>query len=315
MRTDLAEPLKVSDTPAYPLESVAVERVSGIAPERFAREYMTGWCRPVIVTDATDAWPARSEWSFDFFAQRYGDRRVVVTDRLVRPTVARRVAFSEYMLYCQMPFATALGQVAAPAPFYLTGFSPLSWDPELLEYFSDPYVIENAYRRQLSGPLLNWYFDNFSWLFIGPKGTLSPLHVDLFGTHAWLAQVHGRKHFLLFSPLDAPYVYDGQVDFFRPDLDRFPLLEKARPVEAILEPGEVIFIPANWSHQVISLDASISLTMNFATAGNFVAHLMAICRDLPLWIKRIDTPAFREANGARWTSRDLAPNDSPEGGA
>jgi Cupin-like domain len=306
MRTDFVESVTSGDGLAYPLSAVAIERRSAITREEFAREYMTGLCRPVIVRDAMDDWRARDEWTFDFFAKRYGDRRVVVTDRLVRPTTARRVSFSEYMVYCQMPFMTALGRVPTPTPFYLTGLSPFSDDPELLDSFSDPYFIENQYR-QLSGPLLNWYFDNFSWLFIGPKGTVSPLHVDLFGTHAWLAQLEGRKHFLLFSPEDAGFLYEGQVDLFHPDLERFPLIEKARPVEAVLEPGEVIFIPARWAHQVISLDPSISLTMNFVAPANFVSHVMAICRDLPLWVKRIDTPAFRQANGIRWNTQDLAP--------
>ena len=95
-------------------------------------------------------------------------------------------------------------------------------------------------------------------------------------------------------------------------------MQQADVVDAVAhhgEPGEVIFIPANWSHQVVSVDPSISLTMNFAAPGNFVAHLMAICRDLPLWVKRIDTPAFREANRMRWDARDLAPAPTPENGA
>lgn len=293
--------------------STPVERRAGVDRAAFEQEYMAAPGRPVIVTDAMDRWAARTKWTFDFFAERFGDRTVVVTDRLARPTVGRRVSMREYLLYARMPFTTFLAQVETPRPFYLTSFSPFADHPELLEDFDDPYFVDNVYRRELQGPLLRWYFDNFSWIFIGPPGTLSPLHVDLFGTHAWLAQVAGRKRFLLFPPEDAAYLYEGEVDFDRPDLERWPLLARARPFEAVLHPGEVIFIPTGWLHRVVSLDSAISVTLNFVNRSNLAAHLAAVGRDLPLWLRKIDQPAFREGAGARWTPRDLLPGPAQGG--
>ena len=42
------------------------------------------------------------------------------------------------------------------------------------------------------------------WIFVGPVGTYTPLHVDPWETHAWFAQVRGRKRFAVFPPACLP---------------------------------------------------------------------------------------------------------------
>jgi hypothetical protein len=315
MATDSGRVIAGRGERAYPLPSLPIERRERLSRGEFEAEHLSGLGRPVIVTDATASWAAPAKWTFDFFRQQYGDERVLVTDRLGKATVGRNVRLSEYLLYAEYPFLSPLAKVDSPRPLYLTSFSPFARHPELLADFEEPYFVDNAYR-DLQGALREWYFDQFTWVFMGPAGTLSPLHVDLFATHAWLAQTQGRKHFLLFSPADAACLYDGAVDLEKPDLERHPLLERARPIEAVLAPGEVIFIPRGWAHEVVSLDPAISVTFNFVERSNFMAHVMAICRELPLWARKIDKPGFREANGMTWTAADLqAKPSAPDGPA
>jgi ribosomal protein L16 Arg81 hydroxylase len=106
-------------------------------------------------------------------------------------------------------------------------------------------------------------------MFIGPKGAVTPLHVDLWGTHAWLSQLVGRKRWILFSPDQSQFLYDFNVDPNQPDLRRFPQFEKARGYECTIGPGETVYVPSNWSHWVVSLDASISLSSNYMAPGCF----------------------------------------------
>jgi hypothetical protein len=280
----------------------AIERREKLSTADFAERYSSGVYRPVIVTDAMSGWRARTEWSFDFFRRRYGSEQVIVTDRLLRPDVAKKVNFGDYLEYSENPQGSALSRIATGRPLYLTHFSPFAGHPELLADFTQPYFIQNAYA-ELTGRLRDWYFDNFSWVFIGPKGTISPLHADLFGTHAWLAQITGRKRVTLFSPSDAPFLYDGQFDPLNYDPAQFPLLEKTKPIVTILEPGEVIFIPAGWVHHVISLDPSISLTFNFANTSNLALHVLSISRDLPSWVKKMESAVGRDAFRFNWVSK------------
>ncbi len=291
--------------PPYPLPFEAIERRDGLSPEVFQERYESGMRRPVVVTDAMQEWPAWGKWGFDFFAKQYGEERVVVTNRLSGATAARRIKMGDFITYCQFPAFSPLSKNETDTPFYLTSFSPFVDHPELYGDFEDPYFLSNLYRS-LEGPLGDWYKQGFGWIFIGPAGTLSPLHLDLFGTHAWLAQFHGRKRFLLFPKTDFPYVYDGRPDFINPDLKAFPDLAKTRPVLAILEPGEVIYIPEGWAHHVVSLDPSISLTFNFVDASNAVDHVMAITRDLPNWVNKTGTDSFKQANRVYWTQAEFS---------
>ena len=252
----------------------------------------------MVVTDAVAEWPAR-RWSFDFFRQRYGADTVIVTDTLGKPNVARKLPLADFMDYVDRPEETALGRICTPTPLYVNHFSPFVAHPELLADFSDPYFIDNLYR-QLKGDSADWYNQSFGWVFIGPAGTVTPLHIDLFGTHAWLAQLEGKKRCWLYPPSDAPYLYNGSVAPSNPDLSRFPLYSQAHPIEVALAPGEVLFIPAGWPHFVVSLEKSITLTYNFVDVSNFATHFQAIARDLPQWTRKLDTPALRQALGFRW---------------
>ena len=226
----------------------------------------------------------------------------IVADTLGKPTAARKIALSDFVDYIEAPEQTALGQIPTPTPFYMNSYSPFVAHPELLRDFTDPYFVNNWYRT-LQGPAADWYNDGFGWVFIGPAGTVTPLHVDLFGTHAWLAQIAGRKRCWLYAPSDAGYLYDGRVNPLMPDLNQFPLYRKASPIELVLEPGEVLFIPTGWMHYVIALEKSITLTFNFVDASNFASHMLAIARDLPYWARKVDTPAMRQSLGIRWSSK------------
>ncbi len=297
--------------PDYPLPHEEVERISAVDQRAFAETYQTGDRKPVIVTDAMRSWPAWGKWSFDFFAKGFGEEKVIVTNRLSGATEARKIKMANYLAYCQFPGASSLARIDTETPFYLTSFSPFVSHPELLEDFTDPYFIRNAYRR-LEGANADWYNSGFGWIFIGPTGTLSPLHLDLFGTHAWLAQFSGRKRFLLFPRNDFPHVYDGAPDFINPDLEQYPRLAETCPVLAELQPGEVIFIPEGWAHHVVSLSPSISLTFNFVDESNMVDHVLAITRDLPNWVNKTDQEAFRAQNRVYWTDASFTTPSSPQ---
>ncbi|MFL9458793.1 cupin-like domain-containing protein [Tolypothrix bouteillei VB521301_2] len=48
----------------------------------------------------------------------------------------------------------------------------------------------------------------------------------------------------------------------KPDFDKFPKFKKAKYMECLLEPGEMLFIPAFWWHHVYSLDR-VNIAVNF----------------------------------------------------
>jgi tRNA wybutosine-synthesizing protein 5 len=81
-----------------------------------------------------------------------------------------------------------------------------------------------------------------------------------------LIQVSGRKRVVLFSPQDATNLYlNGDksevLDIDNPDLKSFPRFSLAVPYECYLDPGDVLFIPALWFHNVLSIDFGVAVNV------------------------------------------------------
>ncbi len=98
-----------------------------------------------------------------------------------------------------------------------------------------------------------------SALWLGPAGTITPLHHDT--SNILFCQIFGRKRIVLVAPwvtalLDtARGVYNHRTPQDLAD-------EGIESVEFVVEPGEALFIPAGWWHDVRAVDASISLAIN-----------------------------------------------------
>ena len=81
-----------------------------------------------------------------------------------------------------------------------------------------------------------------------------------------LVQVTGRKRVILFSPRDANNLYltgdkSRVLDINNPDLSLYPRFASVTHYECCLEPGEVLFIPALWFHNVVSLDFGVAVNI------------------------------------------------------
>jgi hypothetical protein len=116
-------------------------------------------------------------------------------------------------------------------------------------------------------------------LWVGPGGHVEALHYDMLdGT---LIQLYGSKRLVLFPPWQTPnlYPFPSYIHLYRglnmrswfsqvypdsPDLKAFPKLEKAltEKTEVTLEPGEGLFIPSGWWHEVSALGDDMIVSVN-----------------------------------------------------
>jgi hypothetical protein len=130
-----------------------------------------------------------------------------------------------------------------------------------------PYV-GNLEINALNG-MCHWpgYFSKMGpprfWL--GPAGTVTPLHCDYDDNI--FAQVWGTKRIFLapahhdefLYPREAnPVLVGSPFDPEHPDFDRYPLARRATLIECIVNPGEMLYVPAGWYHQVRALTFSLS---------------------------------------------------------
>jgi hypothetical protein len=297
-----------------------IARVSKVDRETFSHDYLTGIGTPVIVTDAIDRWPASTRWTFDFFRSRYGSDTVLATAGMFS-RAAKAMKLTDYLDYCEAPERGARGLWVDPDtgrpqatpceepkdPFYLYSWNPLAHHPELrADITASPYFVADWMSLLPDSvlELLHWADTPNFWLLIGPKGTRSSFHQDHGFLHSYLAQIAGRKKCALVSPADSEFMYGGAVDPERPDLDRFPKFARATLFEAILEPGELLFMPSAWWHHVVALEKSITFSYDFFNETNFGAHFESRVRDIPSLVGALDrNPALREMLNIRWTSK------------
>lgn len=207
--------------------------------------------RPAIFTGVTTSWPALERWKLDALRARFGDRAVPVA-RVARGRLVgdaeRGIPFEE------MPLARFLDGVEAqpPAPAYAMMLAN-QWIPELVDDLGLPAF----------APRAGWS----TWkVWISPDDTRTPLHQDL--PDNFFAQIVGRKHIVLYPPRAELSMYRhapwskfpqvSRVDAFEPDFERFRWFTRAAPIHAIVEPGDVLYLPRFWWHQVRSIGTSVS---------------------------------------------------------
>jgi hypothetical protein len=140
--------------------------------------------------------------------------------------------------------------------------------------------------------------DRFPRLWVGNATTVAP-HFDQSRNVAVV--VAGRRRFTLFPPDQLPNLYVGPLDFTMagqpasmvdpaaPDLARFPRFAEAlaHARTALLEPGDAIFLPPLWWHQV-EASGPFNVLVNYwwgepAEGSPFTAlvHALLAVRDLP----------------------------------
>ena len=59
------------------------------------------------------------------------------------------------------------------------------------------------------------------------------------------------------------------VDLSCPEFDKHPLLSRVTPLQCILEPGELLFVPYGCPHRVENLEDTLAVSANFVDISNF----------------------------------------------
>ena len=131
-----------------------------------------------------------------------------------------------------------------------------------------PPYLGNLELRELNG-LCHWpaAFDKIGppryWL--GPAGTVTPLHCDYDDN--LFAQIWGSKRIFLAPPHHDEFLYPREANAIlfgspfdpeAPDYERYPLARQATLIEVLVEPGDMLYVPAGWYHQVRALTFSLS---------------------------------------------------------
>jgi ribosomal protein L16 Arg81 hydroxylase len=207
--------------------------------------------RPVVIKGAMAGWPALERWTPDYLADRIGDAEVEYQ--------AGRTGAADYELAKDRhrrrgPFRAFIAQVRGGGnDAYLTAYNSAANGPALEPLHADLGPLD-AYLTRAPG-----------MLWIGGEGAFTPLHFDL--TNNLLAQVTGTKRVILIPPSQTKrlahrtHVFSDVRDVTDPaQLKRYPQARDVLRYEVLLTPGDLLFIPIGWWHQVRSESFSTMLT-------------------------------------------------------
>ncbi len=127
--------------------------------------------------------------------------------------------------------------------------------------------------------------DNFPYrgLLVAARGARTRMHRDPFCSDAIVAQFYGTKEAALYHPdrtaeltvRDDDNSFGGFVDVRE---DNIEALSIEPDFHGTIEPGQMVYIPHGWLHEVLCLTDSISVTWNFVHrqgASEFVEYLKA----------------------------------------
>jgi hypothetical protein len=243
-----------------------VERRAVPTRTEFFERYVEG-CRPVVFTGVADDWPARTRWSPQDLRARFGQFEIEIqAERNADPKFEQnKLAHKRRMRLDAFVDQVLAG--GATNDYYLTANNELLRTPEFAPLLADIGSLPDFCNGADLARCASFWF--------GPAGTTTPLHHDtIMLLHT---QIVGRKRWRFISPLETPKLYNyvdvySPIDLDAPDLVRYPAFKDVKVLEAVVGPGDTVFLPLGWWHQVTALDVSLSFSYTNILVPNTYAY-------------------------------------------
>jgi len=281
--------------------------VEGCDPDKLPLEELLAAARPVVLRGIARRWGLveaglRSvDEAMTYLRGFYNDK--MLSASFAAPGVAGRLFYNDD--YTQLNFEarrTKLGDVLDAIRTHLEDENPPT--VYIGSTIVDSYLPGFRTQNDLGFAALG--VDAPPAIWIGNR-TIASCHFDAPNNIACVAV--GRRRFTLFPPSQIVNLYPGPmelnpggqtislVNFSNPDFERFPRFREALEAgyQALLEPGDAIFVPSMWWHHVEGL-SSFNTLVNYwwTTAPKYVPSPMSSLYHA-LWAIRDRPAAEKEA--------------------
>ncbi|XVF09343.1 hypothetical protein REPUB_Repub07fG0084200 [Reevesia pubescens] len=272
-----------------------IEKVNGreLSCTEFAERYLSQ-NQPVVLTGLMDDWRASKDWvslnaqpNLSFFSTHFGKSKVQVADcGTMEFTDQKRIEMSvlEFVNHWLQDSRDNLDgngksvlylkdwHFVKEYPEYLAYRTPLFFTDDWLNLYLDNYRMhDDPDTYQENNDIC---CSDYRFVYMGAKGSWTPLHADVFRSYSWSANVCGKKKWLFLPPLQCNLLFDRNMKssvyniFDNINETKFPGFKKAIWLECVQEPNEIIFVPSGWYHQVHNQEDTISINHNWFNAYN-----------------------------------------------
>lgn len=240
---------------------------------------------PVVFHGATKNWEAAT-WTPGYFANHFGDEEIIVTPQ--RPLEEgldydknSELIATNFLCTTIRDHIKEISLNSKNAGYFL---APLKHNStkENLEKEAKKNLVKNSIfvYTHLDLPKQTHFPQAIAksdpkesrsyFLFIGAGNTITSLHSH---GSTFLAQIYGRKLATLIHPKyiercspkweGGKFVARCAIDIMKPDFEKFPELKGIEVYQTMLEPGDVLYIPDGWLHDIRGLTTSISISSGF----------------------------------------------------
>ena len=112
----------------------------------------------------------------------------------------------------------------------------------------------------------------------GMKGVIAENHFD--GSRNMVAVMGGERRYILSHPEQCenlclferghPSARHSAVDWSDPDWEEFPQFRNAEVNEIVMQAGDVLYLPTNWFHYIISLELNFQCNTRSGISDDYM---------------------------------------------
>jgi len=220
-----------------------------ISAKSFREKYLIPG-KPLLIKNLVEHTPAAKKWTLEYFNQICKD---VIVDVYDNANENKATAFTKPDL--KMKFTEYLKTLSSETPSNLRIFlfNMFKVKPELRKDFECPSIMSGILSR-------------FGFMFFGAKGIRVRIHQDMDFSNVLLTQFYGRKKVVLVAPEYSEFIYKlplnthALIDLEKPDYEKYPGLQYIETMDCVLEPGDSLFIPSGYWHDITYLDGGFSVS-------------------------------------------------------
>ncbi|KUI46684.1 hypothetical protein AU198_03735 [Mycobacterium sp. GA-1199] len=235
-------------------------------------EHFIGPQRPVVISGATQGWPALERWTNDYLTEKIGARplspsKVTTAGTHIPDAKSGTMASASEMKFAEYIDLLASGAIS-DGELYAVQLPIETALPELWPDVRFPAFVDEDKFAAVN-------------LWFGPGNNFTSLHYDYADN--FLTQVRGKKQVMLCPPREIARVYPypfgyignnlSRVNVADPDLAEFPDWADADRAVVELGPGDMLYIPLFWWHAVWGVGENMSINYWWQSSyANFLKH-------------------------------------------